>query len=91
MVLDTGWIRCFNEVAAGFITELRRSKFSVPGDVGIIGFDNTEVANLMDLTTIHYPVDQQSENAILILQNMLHSTDKTLIPLEYTLIERLTT
>ncbi|SFF45167.1 substrate-binding protein-like domain-containing protein [Paenibacillus algorifonticola] len=85
-------IFCANdEAAAGFITEIRRAKFSVLGDIAIIGFDNTEVANLLDFTTIHYPVDQQAENAFLILQNMLHSTDKTLIPLEYTLIERHTT
>ncbi|PRA07842.1 MULTISPECIES: LacI family DNA-binding transcriptional regulator [unclassified Paenibacillus] len=85
-------IFCANdEVAAGFIAELRRSKFSVPGDVGIIGFDNTEVAHLFDLTTIHYPVDQQAENAFTIIQNMLDTTTKELIPLKYTLVERQST
>ncbi|WP_440108772.1 LacI family DNA-binding transcriptional regulator [Paenibacillus sp. QZ-Y1] len=85
-------IFCANdEVAAGFITQLRRTKFSVPGDVGIIGFDNTEVAHLLDLTTIHYPVDQQAENAFTIIQNMLDTTAKELIPLKYTLIERQST
>ena len=42
---------------------LRRLGFSIPGDLGIMGFDNTEVAHLLDLTTIDYPVVQQAENA----------------------------
>ncbi|MEC0128458.1 LacI family DNA-binding transcriptional regulator [Paenibacillus pabuli] len=83
---------CANdEVAAGFITVIRRLGFSVPGDVGIIGFDNTEVAHLLDLTTIHYPVDQQAENAFTIIQNMIDTTTKELIPLNYTLVERQST
>lgn len=82
-------IFCSNdEVAAGFVTVLRRFGFSVPGDVGVMGFDNTEVAHLLDLTTIHYPVDHQAENAFIIIQNMLESTSHKLITLEFRLIER---
>ena len=31
---------------------LRRLGFSIPEDLGIMGFDNTEVAHLLDLTTL---------------------------------------
>ncbi|MHA6528733.1 LacI family DNA-binding transcriptional regulator [Paenibacillus sp. BAC0078] len=85
-------IFCSNdEVAAGVVTELRRRGFSVPGDVGIMGFDNTGVAHLLDLTTIHYPVDLQAENAFILIQNRLTQSGLELHSLEYRLIERSST
>lgn len=80
-----------DEVAAGAVTELRRRGFAVPGDVGVMGFDNTGVAHLLDLTTIHYPVDLQAENAFLLIQNKLTQSDLELHSLEYRLIERSST
>ncbi len=85
-------IFCANdEVAAGLVTALRRLGFSIPGDLGIMGFDNTEVAHLLDLTTIDYPVVQQAENAFLILQNGWNNTSNKLNPLSYKLVERRST
>lgn len=85
-------IFCANdEVAAGLMTSLRRLGFSIPGDLGIMGFDNTEVAHLLDLTTIDYPIDQQAENAFLILQNKLNNTKNRLNTLTYKLVERSST
>lgn len=85
-------IFCANdEVAAGLMTSLKRLGFSIPGDVGILGFDNTEVAHLLDLTTINYPIDQQAENAFFILQNKLIHTNHLLNTLTYKLVERKST
>lgn len=56
-----------------------------------MGFDNTEVAHLLDLTTIDYPVVQQAENAFSILQNRWNNTNNGLNTLSYKLIERKST
>lgn len=85
-------IFCANdELAAGLITTLRKFKYTVPGDVGVMGFDNTEMAHLLDLTTIHYPVDQQAKNAFTIIQNKLNNTNVALMPLKFSLIKRSST
>lgn len=65
-------IACSNDdVAAGLLTELRRRGVSVPGEVGILGFDNNNLARLLDLSTVHYPSDKQAENAFSILLDRL--------------------
>ncbi|MEK5406713.1 substrate-binding domain-containing protein [Paenibacillus sp. FSL W8-0439] len=59
-------IFCANDdVASGLTTVLRRAGFSIPGDLAVMGFDNSILAHLLDLTTIHYPIDQQAENSFL--------------------------
>ncbi|RRJ64878.1 LacI family DNA-binding transcriptional regulator [Paenibacillus oralis] len=80
-----------DEVAAGILTELRRAGFSVPDDVGIMGFDNTDIAHLLDLTTIHYPVDKQAENAFNIIKGMLEQSVLKLHSLEFNVVERRST
>lgn len=80
-----------DEVAAGILTELRRAGFSVPDDVGIMGFDNTDIAHLLDLTTIHYPVDKQAENAFNIIKGMLEQAVPKLHSLEFNVVERRST
>lgn len=85
-------IACSNDdVAAGLFTELRRAGFSIPNDVAILGFDNTDLAHLLDLTSIHYPVDKQATNAFSIILSMLEKTSPTIHTLEFELIERKST
>ncbi|MEK3737937.1 LacI family DNA-binding transcriptional regulator [Paenibacillus sp. FSL F4-0122] len=85
-------IACSNDnVAAGLLTELRRAGFTAPVDVGILGFDNSELAHLLDLTTIHYPANDQAENAFLIILDMLGQPAPKPRLLEFELIERKST
>ncbi|KGP77717.1 MULTISPECIES: LacI family DNA-binding transcriptional regulator [Paenibacillus] len=85
-------IFCSNDdVAAGLITVLRRSGFSIPGDLGVMGFDNSMLSHLLDITTIHYPIDQQAENAFVILHNQLTQAKNDLHSLSYRIIERAST
>ncbi|UQZ33442.1 LacI family transcriptional regulator [Paenibacillus sp. PK3_47] len=85
-------IACSNDsVAAGLLTELRRAGFSAPRDVGILGFDNTELAHLLDLTTIHSPANKQAENAFYIILDMLGQPAPEVHTLEFELIERKST
>ncbi|CAM4364117.1 LacI family DNA-binding transcriptional regulator [Saccharibacillus endophyticus] len=85
-------IACSNDdVAAGLLTELKRAGVSVPGEVAILGFDNNNLARLLDLTTVHYPSDKQAENAFAILLDRLGQEAPALHTLEFELIERSST
>ncbi len=52
-----------DEVALGAMRSLRRAGLSVPGDVSVVGIDDHPVAELVDLTTVRQPVEQQGEIA----------------------------
>lgn len=52
-----------DEMAIGAMRALRRCGLSCPVDVSIIGFDDHEMASLVDLTTIRQPAEQQGELA----------------------------
>ncbi|MDQ0049507.1 hypothetical protein J2T18_003812 [Paenibacillus polymyxa] len=58
---------------------------------GIMGFNNSALAPLLDLTTINYPVDFQADNAFIIIHNKLNQTKNALNSLEFTLVERKST
>ncbi|MGW6282059.1 LacI family DNA-binding transcriptional regulator [Kribbella sp. NPDC055071] len=45
----------FDDIAAGLVSGLRAKGVEVPGDVAVIGYDGTELADAMDLTTVHQP------------------------------------
>lgn len=77
--------------AAGLLTEARRSGHSIPEDFAICGFDNMEIAHLLDITTIHYPVYSQAENAFTIIMNKLFGSNLPLLDLDFHLVERKTT
>ncbi|WP_163652043.1 LacI family DNA-binding transcriptional regulator [Listeria sp. PSOL-1] len=77
--------------AAGLITEAKRLNINIPSDFAVCGFDNIEIAHLLNMTTIDYPVDKQAENAFTIIQNQLTATKKSLKELQFSLIKRSTT
>ncbi|HET6634573.1 MAG TPA: LacI family DNA-binding transcriptional regulator [Streptomyces sp.] len=52
-----------DEMAFGAMRALRKSGLRVPEDVSLIGFDDHEMADLLDLTTIAQPVFAQGERA----------------------------
>ncbi|MDO3410326.1 LacI family DNA-binding transcriptional regulator [Saccharibacillus sp. CPCC 101409] len=77
--------------AAGLVAEARRLGLSVPGDFAVCGFDNLEFARLLDLTTIHYPVDLQAGNAFAIIRGRIEDIELPLRPLQFHLVQRATT
>ncbi|WP_239256629.1 LacI family DNA-binding transcriptional regulator [Listeria ilorinensis] len=77
--------------AAGLVAEAKRLGLDVPGNFAVCGFDDMESAYLLDMTTIHYPIDKQAENAFTIIQNQLEDKDTSLKPLQFHLVERKTT
>ena len=71
----------------------RQLKLRIPDDLAVIGFDDIDIADYMDLTTIRQYLDQSGRMAAEILLSHIADSDRTLqhskIPL--TLIERQTT
>lgn len=85
-------ILCANDyVAAGMLTEARRQGIRVPEDIAIVGFDNTDIAHTLRITTIDNPIQRQGENAFFILSEKLLGESIPLHRLDYELIERETT
>ncbi len=48
-----------DDVAAGALRTLRRAAVDVPGQMSLIGFDDSPIADLLDLTTVAQPVYEQ--------------------------------
>ncbi|MEK5419218.1 MULTISPECIES: LacI family DNA-binding transcriptional regulator [unclassified Paenibacillus] len=85
-------ILCSNDlVAVGVLSEARRQQLDVPGDLAIIGFDNSELSQTLGITTVRNPIAGQAENAFLLLAPTLLGLDMELQPLSFQLIERETT
>lgn len=88
-------IFCGSDVlAVGALAALRELGHKVPGDAGLIGIDNMEMAGWtgIDLTTISQPVDQIIEASVHMTQRHLEQPDaKPMVEVfEATLIERAT-
>lgn len=83
---------CTNDwVASGIIAEARRLGLRIPEDFAVCGFDNLDFAHLLDLTTIHYPVDEQANNAFAIIRSRIEEIELSTRPPVFRLVERLTT
>lgn len=46
----------FDEIGAGLISGFRSQGMSVPGDIAVIGYDDSPLAEAMDLTTVSQPL-----------------------------------
>lgn len=77
-------------VAAQFISELENLGYQIPQDVAVIGFDNSEISELIHLTTVDYSLRYQAENAFIYLYNQLNQSDLPMHQLSIELIERKT-
>jgi LacI family repressor for deo operon, udp, cdd, tsx, nupC, and nupG len=64
-----------DEMAFGAIRTLRRSGFPVPDLISVVGFDNHDMADLLDLTTIEQPVVEQGEACAHMLLDRLAAGD----------------
>lgn len=59
-------------LAAEFISELQLLGYHIPQDIGVIGFDNNLVSELIHLTTVDYRLEYQAENCFAYLYNQLN-------------------
>lgn len=70
-------VLCGNDVlAVGAVRAATRLELRVPGDVSITGFDDIEIAQIIEppLTTIHVPHRQMGRQAAQMIVSLLHGT-----------------
>lgn len=77
-----------DSVACGFLSEAQLLGIRVPEDVAIIGFDNSEMSELMHVTTVDYTLEQQARNAFIYIYNQLNGTVVAEESITFQLIER---
>ncbi|MFI6575832.1 LacI family DNA-binding transcriptional regulator [Nocardiopsis sp. NPDC050513] len=65
-----------DEMAFGALRAIRHSGLRVPEDISVIGFDNHEFADVLDLTTVEQPVAEQGNLVAQILLDLLESGGK---------------
>jgi LacI family transcriptional regulator len=71
----------------------RQSNLRIPEDLAIVGFDDIDLAEFMDLTTIRQHLDESGQLAAEILISKISEPNRSLrhVHLPLTLIERQTT
>jgi DNA-binding LacI/PurR family transcriptional regulator len=71
----TGIICGSDVLALGAIRAVRRAGLSVPGDVSIVGYDDSAFMNCTDppLTTVRQPIDPMGKAAVALLINQIES------------------
>lgn len=62
-----------DEMAFGAMRAIRHSGLRVPEDISVVGFDNHELADVLDLTTVEQPVAEQGNLIAQILLDLLES------------------
>ncbi|MNE95768.1 HTH-type transcriptional repressor CytR [compost metagenome] len=78
-------------MAAGIVSEARRQNLRVPEDLAVVGFDNTELAHTLGITSIYNPIADQAKNAFHLLLDKLTGTGEPQQKLQYCLVQRATT
>ena len=96
LLLNTGErpnaLLCANDlVAAGVLNEARRLKVKVPEELAIVGFDNTELAHTLGITSIYNPIAAQAQNAFHLILGKLKSAEAEQQQLQFQLVKRATT
>lgn len=61
-----------DEMAFGVLKVLRHAGLDVPRDFSVLGFDNHELCDVVDLTTMDHEVAEQGQNAARILLDILN-------------------
>lgn len=85
--IEEGKIKCKayiasnDEVACLFMKKLTEKGIRVPEDVAIVGFDNTIVAELLDITSVTQPVEEMIKKGIgILLDSSLNKVSIYLTP-----------
>ncbi|WP_214410256.1 LacI family DNA-binding transcriptional regulator [Sphaerisporangium fuscum] len=79
-------------LAAGVLRAARDLGLAVPRDVAVVGFDDGELAEVMDLTTIRQPLEDSGRAAMeRLIQRLEHRTTARDLALELELVVRRTT
>lgn len=79
-----------DNMAAGALRSLRGAGRLVPADVGVVGFDDLEIARIADppLTTVHQPITALGRETARMLVALLDGQDPTPLILPTRLVTR---
>lgn len=80
-----------DSIAALVVSRLKRKGINIPEDISVVGFDNLDISDVMDMTTVDYGIEEQGKNACRLLLQKLNQPSEPLTPLSFKLIERKTT
>lgn len=80
-----------DEMAFGVLKVLRKAGLEVPRDFSVLGFDNHELCDVVDLTTMDHKVAEQGRNAARILLDILEGRAAAALVLPARLVVRETT
>jgi len=71
----TGIICASDVLALGAIRAVRRAGLSVPGDVSVVGYDDSAFMNCTDppLTTVRQPIESMGKAAVALLVNQMEN------------------
>jgi DNA-binding LacI/PurR family transcriptional regulator len=71
----TGVICASDVLALGAIRAVRRAGLSVPGDVSVVGYDDSAFMNCTDppLTTVRQPIESMGKAAVALLVNQMEN------------------
>ncbi|HEV7626579.1 MAG TPA: substrate-binding domain-containing protein, partial [Streptomyces sp.] len=76
-------------LAAGVLRAADALGLDVPGDLAVAGFDDSELAQAMDLTTVRQPLEESGRAATeLLLQRMAGATTVREVALRLDLVRR---
>ena len=80
-------------LAAGVLRAARERHLAVPGDLAVVGFDDTDLARALDLTTVHQPFEESGRAGVRLLLDRMHdaSASPRHVELPLTLVPRGTT
>ncbi len=67
----------YDALALALEKHLRRLGLSVPGDMMLVGFDDRQIAGMLQLTSIHQPIEQIAEASIARLVQRMSQPDLT--------------
>ena len=69
--------RLLRHGVTGAIRAVRRAGLSVPGDVSVVGYDDSAFMNCTDppLTTVRQPIESMGKAAVALLVNQIENTD----------------
>jgi LacI family transcriptional regulator len=90
--LDFTCVFAANDIMAlEFLKAAQKKGIRIPEDISLIGFDDTYLAKIMGISSIHQPIEEMVKTTIEILLNRIEnevSSEKINIQLAPTLIER---
>jgi len=78
-------------LAIGALLAARDHGLAVPSDVAVMGFDDGEMAQAADLTTVRQPFEESGEAAIRLLRSLDSRSSRSTLVLGLEIVERSTT